>query len=149
MKSIPLKNIVRDGNQTIRYIIIAEFEKIGFVTEMFNHYDEAEDFCLNLHALGRKYNFNDWHKVVEELQERKYVAYQINNAPLVVCKTYCLACNGVYTVAVMQIDLDKFCVKSFMSERTNAWTGFEYSKLGENITEPIIQYYPGCFFSAN
>lgn len=117
----------------IKYLIVAEIYKKGFILKIIDGKKEALSFLQKTSEISSCYSFAQMNKVEEKLE---YIAsYKINGNTDYVGKYIKSISNGAYTVSVLQIDINTFCLKSFIRERENHSSVFELEQLSEEFSE--------------
>ncbi|MBK7030787.1 MAG: hypothetical protein IPH45_16955 [Bacteroidales bacterium] len=114
----------------IRYMVVCEWEREGFVLAMLNNLDEAERLAMEVFDMSNSLNADDY---LAYLELRVPVRYHINGNMF-----YCLvgsggSCDGFVTTIALTIDTQTFCLKTFLKTRENHSTVFEYDDEPEKL----------------
>lgn len=105
----------------IRYLVVAEIGNRGFILKTFSSKGLAEYYHQKMFDLKEEYSLE---KIESKL---KYISsYNINGNEVYIENVELTTSDGVYTVSVVKINLENFCLKSFVRERENHSTVFDY-----------------------
>lgn len=126
----------------LKYLIIAEIEKKGFILEFFNHIENAEAFARTTFDLRRGFAFNDMYRVEEKL--KYFATYRINGNQEYVGNVLRQLSNGAYSVSIIKINKREFCLKSFIKERENHSWVINFDKC-----DKLIELFPHLNLIAN
>lgn len=105
------------SSNPIAHLLLVEIERKGFLIEIFHDIEQAQQRLEELVDLSAKYSFDEQHKVEQDLTY--FASYEINGTEVYVSKCSHCSSNGSYTVSIIPIDLETFCVKTFIREREN------------------------------
>lgn len=104
---------------SIKFLIIAEINKTGFITEFRNSLEEAKTFAEELSCIGSLDSYTESEKIMNALKQKKYISYQIKGNQLYFGKVKYAITDAMYTVSVTEIDMKTFCLKTLIREREN------------------------------
>ena len=130
----------------IKYLIIAELDQCGFLLQFMDDCEEAKLYADIIFNASMNYPYSEMYIVEDELDY--FASYTINGNELYIGNFIYGHSNGAYTVSVMKIDMDKFCLKVFIKERENHSTVFDYIENQEKF-ERILETFPDFGFYAN
>jgi len=105
------------SSNPIAHLLIVEIERKGFLIEVCSDIEKAKQRLEELVELSVKYSFNEQHRAEQDLTY--FASYEIYGTEVYVGKSSHSISNGSYTVSIVEIDLDTFCVKTFIREREN------------------------------
>lgn len=97
---------------SIKYLVVAEIEHTGFILTMFSSKEVADCYHQKMYDLHEEYPLDQIkHKL-------KYIAsYKINGNEIFLENTEIITTTGLYTVCVVKINMESFCLKSFIKDR--------------------------------
>jgi hypothetical protein len=128
----------------IKYLIIAEIDRTGFITEFRNTFKEAEFFAAKLKHIGEFDSYTETDKIINALKKRNYISYHINGNQLCFGKIRIAFTDGLYSVSVGEIDMNTFCLKTLIRERENHSRVFD-----DNIDDAFLEKFPNIDLIAN
>lgn len=99
------------------YLIVVEIERKGFLIDIVKSKAQAEVIAERLVEISVSYPFADMYKVEQELTY--FASYTMNGTQVYLGKFIYHCSNGSYSVSTLQIDLNTFCVQTFIREREN------------------------------
>jgi hypothetical protein len=121
---------------SIKYLIIVEIERTGFVTEFCDTYEESSTRSLNLmNSAGYLDTEDKKTQVINFLRKRNYIQYHVNGKPLFYVRFKRCLTDPVLTISIMEIDMKKFCLKMFIYELENQTNLLDYDVLSEAFFE--------------
>lgn len=133
----------------MKYLIIVEIERTGFITEFKSSFKEAFDFSNKLYlSLSELFPIDKREKIVDVLKERGYASYKINGTELYFGKCKDQITDGILTVSVVEIDSNKFNLQMLIKERENSSLVFNYDEPTGKIDE-IADKFPHLSIVAN
>lgn len=130
----------------IQYLIVAEINRNGFVLELQNNYVEAELYIERIFNLSDEFGIFEMNKVKNKLEY--FASYQISGNELYLSKIKRSISNGVYTVSIVKIDLNNFCLKTFIKERENHSSVFTIEKYPKQL-DKLAELFPNINLVAN
>lgn len=127
----------------IKFIVIAEIHRTGFITRYFSSFKKAESFAKKLFLLSDQFQFREMYKMEELLSQNDYTKFEIkgNQKYFPECKR--CTTNGAYTVSVVAINMKTFCLETFIKERENNSSAFEY------LSDKFLEKFPHSDLIAN
>lgn len=128
----------------IKYLIIAEIGRTGFITEFKNTLKEAELFAAKLKHIGNFDSYTETEKIINALKQRNYISYHINGNRLCFGKIKIAFSDGLYDVSVTEVDMKTFCLKTLIRERENHSIVFD----GE-LSDEFLEKFPHPDLIAN
>ena len=129
----------------MKYLIIAEVNKTGFITEFKNTFEEADDYCNELFFSLTNITAHKMETIAHVLKQRGYISYKIKGNALYFGKCRSSTTNGEFTVSVAEVDLRTFCLQKMLKERENHSIVFEY----EQLNDEFIDKFPSIDLIAN
>lgn len=135
-----------EKEKCIKYLILAEIEKKGFLIKFIDNYEEAEKFASITFDLSDEFQFSEMSKV--EMKLTFFASYQVNGSEVHIgwCKKGIT--NGAYSVSVIEIDMNNFNLNQFILERINHSTVFSYEIYNCEL-DRILDLFPRPDFMAN
>jgi hypothetical protein len=131
--------------ERVKYLILAEFERYGFLYTVNENLEVAKLLCSKIFYLSDKYSFD---YILSKLLKKSIATYEINGNELYASKTIWGHSNGIYSVSIIEINPDTFCIKTFIKERQNCSTVFDWEEY-ENELEYMAQRFPKLCIGAN
>lgn len=128
----------------IKYLIIAEIDRTGFVTEFKNTFKEAELFAAKLKHIGDFDSYTETEKIITALKQRNYISYHINGNQLCFGNIKIAFSDGLYDVSVSEVDMKTFCLKTLIRERENHSIVFD-----DELSDELIEKFPHLDLIAN
>ena len=101
----------------IQYLIVAEIENKGFLLRFMVDLKEAEMYAEKIFQYSDEFLFSDVCKIEEKL--KYFASYKANGSEIYLRKIKGGRSNGAYTVSFMEVEMNKFCLKTFIREREN------------------------------
>ena len=120
------------------YLFVVEIGKVGFIGSMFDSLEEAKelsDELIDLIMGPFKQNRAD---ICRFLMDKGYFTYFIKGNQRYVGNVANCISNGVFTVSVVNVRPEHFCLKSFVKERENSSWLFE--DLDDDRLDDYSQY---------
>lgn len=100
------------------YRIIVEIGKSGFISKQYATLTKAKlIYNLQVIFVPRVYLTERGQYIRKHLKDCLFTEYSIPNNGSVIEECMRLAGNGEYSVALIEVDPEKFCLKSFIKER--------------------------------
>lgn len=129
----------------IKYLIIVEIERTGFITEFKNTYEEASASAENLmNYTGGLDSETVKKKVISFMRQRNYISYHINGNQLYFGKVRRSLSDGIITISIAEIDMKTFCLKTLIRERENHSIVFD-----DEINDELLEKFPNIDLIAN
>ena len=126
-----------------KYLIIAEFESQGFVLGIADSEQIAEKHVTRLSNIIDEYPFGEHTKIISKLE---YIAsYNIKGNQTFLESSMICSSNGSSSIYVVKINMNTFSLKSFIKERENLSSVFDYDlkdKEQEKKLDKIAKYNP-------
>lgn len=116
---------------TVKYLIVAEIENKGFLLKIEDNFEKAESFAQYIYSLSDEFYIYEMDKVEQKLKYFSF--YKINGNEIYLKKIKTSISNGVYTVSVVEIDLNNYCEKTFIKERENHSSVFDFEKYPKEL----------------
>ena len=130
----------------IQYLIVAEINRMGFLLELQNNYVEAELYIEHIFNLSDEFSIFEMNNVEKKL--KYFASYQISGNELYLNKIKRSISNGVYTVSIVKIELNNFCLKTFIKERENHSSVFTIEKYPKQL-DKLAELFPNINLVAN
>ena len=112
-----------------QYLIVVELGNKGFVLTVIDDRGNAESYCEKLSSLSNNYPFNEMYKIEAKL---KYItSYNIKGTQIYIEKVDYCSSNGEFSVYALKIEVNTFCLKSFIKERENHSSVFDNAEITE------------------
>jgi hypothetical protein len=126
-------------------LILIEIDKYGFIVTVKNNFDEAKLLVDKLFKLSDKLSYDE---IIEMITPKSIAYYKINgNQDYAGRVTYGFS-NGLYSVSLIKIDPQIFCIKTFIKERQNYSSVFNY-KLYDKELDRMAELFPRFNDGAN
>jgi hypothetical protein len=134
------------------YLIVVEIERKGFLIDIVKSKAQSEVIAEKLVEISVSYPFADMYKVEQELTY--FASYTMNGTQVYLGKFIYHCSNGSYSVSTLQIDLNTFCVQTFIRERENQSSVLAKYACDENDeTDPrydrLLDLFPNLYTLAN
>ena len=127
-----------------KYLVVAEIDTTGFIMNYFNDFHEAEKYSEKVFMMSSHLSYNEMHKMEDILFPEALVSYKMKGRDCVYnLSAKSAISNGIYAVSILEINMDNFCLKSFIKEREN------YAWVFENISDEFLEKFPYADFVAN
>lgn len=130
---------------TTRYLIVAEIKTKGFVLKLYKNLADAKKNMEKTYALSLKYAFNEMYKIEKELDY--FASYEIKGNVLYLSNPIYGYSNGHYSVSVIKINLNHFCLKTFIRERENHSDVFD--DCSDDRLDKLCELFPNIDLIAN
>ncbi len=132
--------------KNIKYLILAEIEKKGFLVKFMDEYDEAKKYADEIFELSYEFQFREMRNVEQRLTY--FASYQVYGNNVYIGKIKSAVSNGAYSVNVMEIDMNNFQLNTFIKERENNSSVFPFPMYEDKI-DKILELFPQPDFLAN
>lgn len=123
-----------------QYMILVENKNKGFILKFMDDEEEVKIYCNQLFNLSREYPFGEMEEVINKFD--CIASYVVNGNQIYTLKS--ITCSiagssdGDYSVSAIKIDINIFCLKTFIRERENHSTVFNnYDFEDENQVDKI------------
>lgn len=120
----------------MQYLIVAEILKKGFILKITTDEKEAELFHQLIFDLSNKYPFGESHKIEKYLNY--LISYNIKGNEFFISNSFLTSSNGEFSVYVLKIATETFCLKSFIKERENNSIVFNMEELSSEYSEQFL-----------
>lgn len=138
-----LAKMALNNMKSTQYLIIAEIKNKGFVMRAMADEVEAKTYSDKLLKLSSGYQFDGMFDVLKKINF--ITTYTIKGNQVYTGKTHLSVSDESYTVSVLKIDVNTFCLKTFIKERENHSIVFDHKEL----TGEFLDNFPNHSMIAN
>jgi hypothetical protein len=128
-----------------KYLILMELDREGFILDIVDFFEDAKWIVDEIFNLSEQVAYSE---IITKARIKPIASYEINGNELYTGRIQYGQSNGLLSVSVMKIDTDKFCIKSFISERRNHSSVFDYEKYEDEL-ERLAEKFPKFQHGAN
>ncbi len=113
------------ANNKRKYLVVAEVLRTGFITEYRNKYHDAIQLANELLLYGEIFKWSEGDKICTQLRNRGYKSYIIKGNQIYFENFVWSNTDGRFSVCILKVNPDKFCLHTFIRERENYSIVFE------------------------
>lgn len=128
-----------------KYLILAELDRMGFLLDIKDSIEDAKS------AVDKVFNFSmklSYDTTQDKIKTEAFASYVINGNVLYTGKIQYGHTDGFFSISAVEIDPDIQCLKTFIKERENYSSVFDYKQYDEEI-ERLADLFPMLQFGAN
>ena len=121
-----------------------ELGRKGYFLDIMDCFEEAKWFVDKVFNLSEEVAYSE---IISKAKIKPIAAYEINGNEMYSGRTSYGTSNGLLTLSVMKIDTDVFCMKTFIGERRNHSSVFdyeEYEKEHDRLAEKFPKFQHGA-----